>query len=304
MARPLPNLNQLRAFEAAARHLSFKLADEESHVTHAAVSHQIKALEEDLGVELFRRVTRGVRLSPHAEAFAAELSRNFQSIAEAAARLRGGHFHGPLRISSVPAYGMRILLPRLPGFQRKHPNIALDLDLEVALTDFEQTQAAVRYGRGPWPEVTARLLHRDIVAPVCAPQLVKGLKLPLSPEQMLRFPIAQSPGAAEDWKAWLLAAGARIEGPTDSRQMENRAVVLDYLLTGSGIALADLRFAGTELESGRLIRLHPATVEGVNGIYLVHPRTEFPDTRITTFGTWLAAEAAAMDITTGCPWEV
>lgn len=303
MGRTLPNLNQLRAFEAAARHLSFKQAAEELHVTQAAISHQIKALEEDLGVELFRRVTRGVKLLPEAEAFATQLTHNFHAMAEAAARLRGGRFHGPLRISSVPAYGMRVLLPRLSTFFDRHPDFDVDIKLEFALTDFQNADAAIRYGKGNWPDVTTRLLHRDIVAPICAPELVKGETLPLTPERLLTFPIAQSPGASDDWKAWLQAAGIRGEGPEDYRKMENRAVVLDYLLTGSGIALADLRFAAKELATGQLIRLHPAMVEGVNGIYLVHPKTEFPDARLTAFGTWLAAEAAAMDISVGCVWE-
>ncbi|MCB1431717.1 MAG: LysR family transcriptional regulator [Alphaproteobacteria bacterium] len=303
MGRPLPNLNQLRAFESAARHLSFKLAADELHVTHAAISHQIKALEEDLGIELFRRVTRGVKLLPHAEAFAAELSRNFEAMAEAAARVRGGRSLGPLRLSSVPAYGMRVLLPRLSGFKKRFPGVDVKIDLELALTDFQEMDGAIRYGRGNWPNVGERLLHRDIVTPVCKPDLVKGLTLPMAAERILSFPIAQSPGDEDDWKAWLQAAGHRGDGPKDCQRMENRAVVLDYVLTGSGIAMVDLRFAASELAAGRLVRLHPAIVEGVKGVYLVYPRTGFPDSRLTAFGTWLAAEATAMDISPGCPWE-
>jgi LysR family glycine cleavage system transcriptional activator len=302
MHRHLPNLNQLRAFEAAARHRSFKMAADELHVTHAAISHQIKALEEDLGMQLFRRVTRGVQLAPEAEIFAADLSRSFEAITEAAARVVQARKSGPLRISSVPAYGMRVLLPRLPGLKSRHPDLDLAVDLELGLTDFSTVDAALRYGKGGWSGVTAELVHRDILCPVCAPALVAGRRLPLSPRDIVGLPIAISPGAEEDWKNWLRAAGHRGAGPADLRRMENRAVVLDYLLTGMGAALADLRFAATELMSGQLVRLHKATVAGVNAIHLVYPQTGFPDRRIVAFGAWLKAEAEAMDLSHGCPW--
>jgi len=296
MGRPLPNLNQLRAFEAAARHLSFKLAAEELHVTQAAVSHQIKALEEDLGTALFRRVTRGVQLLPAAEIFAAELTRHFEEMATAAARLRQGQTKRPLRISSVPAYGMRVLLPRLHKFKDSHPGIEIDIGLELGLTDFHDVDAALRYGRGNWPGVISRLLHRDILAPVCVPRLVSGRSLPLAPEVLATMPVAMSPGAADDWTAWFRAA--HYQGPVDRdcQQIDNRAVELDYLLTGNGIGLIDLRFAAKELASGQLVRLHPLTVAGVNGIHLVQPKTGIPDARLAAFGDWLKAEAEAMEI--------
>lgn len=301
MGRPLPNLNQLRAFEAAARHLSFKLAAEELHVTQAAVSHQIKALEEDLGTALFRRVTRGVQLLPAARAFAAELTRHFEEMAAAAARLRQGQTKRPLRISSVPAYGMRVLLPRLHKFKDSHPGIEIDIGLELGLTDFHDVDAALRYGRGNWPGVTSRLLHRDIVCPVAAPELVAGRSLPLAPEVLATMSVAISPGAEDDWKAWFGAAGYRGPVERDGRQIENRAVVLDFLLTGSGIGLADLRFAAKELANGQLVRLHSLTVPGVNGIHLVQPKTGIPDARLAAFGDWLEAEAEAMEIADGGP---
>jgi LysR family glycine cleavage system transcriptional activator len=303
MSRHLPNLNQLRAFEAAARHLSFKLAAEELHVTHAAVSHQIKGLEQDLGLQLFHRVTRGVQLTPEAEIFAGELSRNFEAIAEAAARVVQGRRQGKLGISSVPAYGMRVLLPRLAKLRASHPDIDLEVSLELGLTDFHSVSAAVRYGKGNWPGVDSELMHRDVLCPVCAPVLVAGRKLPLAVRDIVDLPVALSPGAEQDWKTWLRKAGHRGAGPAERQLMENRAVVLDFVLTGTGMALADLRFAAKELVSGQLIRLHRQTVEGVNGIYLVYPQTNFPDPRLVAFGSWLRSEAEAMDVSHGCPWE-
>lgn len=197
---------------------------------------------------------------------------------------------------------MRILLPRLAEFRRKYPDIELELNLEAAFTSFNNSDAAVRYGRGRWANHASQLIHGDILSPICAPQLVKGLKLPLATAQLTRLPLARSPGGADDWKKWLKAAGDRTPIPQAFREFKNRAVVLDYMLTGNGIALVDLRFAATELASGRLVRVHPTISDGVNGVYIVHPKASHPDPRLVAFSTWLGLEAKRVDITGGGGW--
>lgn len=299
MTRRLPNLNQLRAFEAAARHLSFKNAAEELHVTHAAISHQIKALEEDLGRPLFRRLTRKVELLPEAADLAERLAANLDDIAEAVARIREEKSKGHLKISAVPAFGYRFVLPRLPDFHATHPGLEVELDLQAGLADLDGGgfDAGLRYGGGDWPGLDTRLIFRDTLAPLCAPAFLADRQLPLDPAEIATLPFAVSRGANRDWQSWCRTHGLDNPPRPAPLMLENRAVVLDYTVSGSGIALVDLRFAAKELETGQLICLHPTTVRGVNGTYLAWPRTPVADPRLLAFGDWLADQTATMEIT-------
>jgi LysR family glycine cleavage system transcriptional activator len=305
MSRRLPNLNQLRAFEAAARHLSFKAAAEELHVTDAAISHQIKALEADLGTALFQRSGRGVLLAPAALKLAETLTSAFDLMGQAIANYDHETNDAVLRISAVPAYGNRLIVPNLPAFAATHPDIKIELSLEVGLADLAAGEAdgGIRYGKGDWPGLDARLLHRDMLAPVCAPELVAGRRLPLDPAEIVQMPVALPPGAALDWANWQQAMGAEgaLSGPI--QRMENRAIAIDYLTLGYGVALYDLRFAAHELATGKLVRLHPSTIEGQNGIYLVSLHAATPDPWLLAFGTWLAGVAGQIDLSCGCPWD-
>ena len=297
MSRRLPNLNQLRAFEAAARHLSFKKAAEELHVTHAAVSHQIKALEEDLGRPLFRRLPRKVELEAGAAEFALRLGASFDQIEEAASSIRDTKQSGRIRMSAVPAFGYRFVLPRLARFREAHPDIEVEIELQAGIVSLEDGEfdAALRYGGGAWAGLDKMLIFRDILAVVASPTLIAGRALPLAPVEIAGMPYAVSTGAGRDWRSW--CAGQGLESPERPAPLplDNRAVVLDFLLAGGGVALTDLRFAANELASGQLVQLHPDTVEGTNGTYLVWPKTRVVDPKLTAFGAWLRSEVAAMD---------
>lgn len=301
MTRSLPSLKQLRAFEAAARLGSFKEAAEELHVTHAAISHQIKALEEDLGRPLFRRLTRKVELLPEAAELADKLTQSFAGIADAVDHIRMTKTGGKLRISSVPAFGYRFVLPRLSEFQKQNPQIDVKVDLHAGIVDLTQGafDVAIRYGAGDWPGVEARLIFQDRSAPVCAPERVAGKDLPLDPSEIAAMPYAVSPGAEKDWQMWCRNVGLNNPVRPAPIKLDNRAVVLDFLLTGGGVALVDQRFAAQELGNGHLVRLHPDTVTGVNGTYLVWPKTTVSDPKIVAFGDWLAKEVEDMNISVG-----
>src|SRR4051794_36642926 len=186
MAR-LPPLNSLRAFEAAARHLSFAEAAAELHVTPAAISHQIKALEADLGVKLFRRFNRAVRLTDAGQACLPGLRDGFERIAEAVARARQGDSVGVLTVTASPAIAAKWLVPRLERFRERHPSIDLRIDASMRLVDFtrEDVHVGLRYGGGKYPGLHTELLLRSEVFPVCAPALLKG-KHPLREPEDLR----------------------------------------------------------------------------------------------------------------------
>src|SRR5690349_11702865 len=213
MAR-LPPLNALRAFDAAARHLSFAEAAEELHVTPAAISHQIKALEDDLGVKLFRRLNRAVRLTDAGQACLPGLRDGFERIAEAVARARQGDSVGVLTVTSSPAVAAKWLVPRLERFRERHPGIDLRIDASMRMVDLarEDVHVGLRYGAGKYPGLHTEQLLRSQVFPVCAPALLKG-KYPLRKPEDLRhhtlihdetIPLDPS---GPDWTMWLRAAG-------------------------------------------------------------------------------------------------
>lgn len=176
MSRRLPPLNALKAFEAAARHLSFTRAAEELFVTQAAISHQIKALEEYLGIKLFRRKNRSLLLTEEGQGYFLDIKDIFTSISEATDKLLARSAKGALTVSLQPSFAIQWLVPRLVKFSERHPDIdvrikAVDMD-EGSLTD--DVDVAIYYGRGNWPGLRADKLHTEYLIPVCSPLLLTG----------------------------------------------------------------------------------------------------------------------------------
>ena len=176
MARRLPPLNALRAFEAGARHLSFTKAAEELFVTQAAVSHQVKLLEQDLGVALFRRMTRKLALTAEGRRLLGPVGAALDAIAEAAGALRAGAGGGTLTLSLTPTFGVRWLAPRLGRFWTAYPEIELRLQHSIHLIDFarDEIDAAVRWGSGVWPGLDVVYLMPAGLVPVCSPCCARG----------------------------------------------------------------------------------------------------------------------------------
>ena len=184
MTRPLPPLNALRAFEAAARHLSFKSAAEELNVTPAAVSHQVKALEDLLGVPLFHRMTRALRLTEAGQAALPALTEGFDKLVEAAKRIRAYSDSGVLTISVSPSFGSIWLVPRLERFRRRHPDIEIRIDGTDRLADVAsgEVDVALRYGPGNYKGVQVDFLFNQFNNPVCSPLFWKGTMLCCAPK--------------------------------------------------------------------------------------------------------------------------
>jgi LysR family glycine cleavage system transcriptional activator len=296
----LPPLNALRAFEAAARHLSFAEAAAELHVTPAAISHQIKALEDDLGIKLFRRLNRAVRLTDAGQACLPGLRDGFERIAEAVARARQGESLGVLTVTSSPAIAAKWLVPRLERFRERHPTIDLRIDASMRLVDFarEDVHVGLRYGGGNYPGLHAELLLRSEVFPVCAPALLKG-KHPLRQPEDLRhhtlihdetIPIdPQSP----DWAMWLRAAGVTDIDATRGLHFNQAALALDAAIDGRGVTLTRDVFAAADLAAGRLVRPFGAAMPASFAIYVVVPPALVTAPKVKAFRDWLFEEAAA-----------
>ena len=291
MARRLPPLNALRAFEAAARHLSFTKAADELNVTQAAISHQVKALEERLGVVLFRRLNRALLLTDAGQGFLPPLREAFDRMAAATERLRVDDSRGVLTLTTLPSIAARWLVPRLGRFREAHPDIDLRIDASQHLTDFvrENVDIALRYGGGEWDGMRADRLMTEDFFPVCSPRLL-DLDPPLrEPADILHHTLLHD-NSPTDWTMWFLAAGIEGGDPTRGPAFTDSSLVLQAAAEGQGVALGRGVLAAADLEAGRLVRPFDLSLEAKYAYYLVCPRATAESPKIASFRAWLLAE--------------
>ncbi|MEN3348000.1 MAG: LysR family transcriptional regulator, glycine cleavage system transcriptional activator, partial [Bradyrhizobium sp.] len=210
MTARLPSLNGLRAFEAAARHLSFTLAASELNVTQTAISHQIRRLEEELGIRLFVRQNRALTLTPEARDYLPGVRAAFNDLRLATDRLLRKDDDKVLTVSTLASLAAKWLLPRLTDFQEHHPGIDVRITTSTSLVDFQRdnVDAAIRYGRGQWPGLRSDWLMADRLFPVCSPALLTGGRPLRKPEDLAGHVLLHtSSGYDDDWRLWLTAAG-------------------------------------------------------------------------------------------------
>ena len=293
MKRRLPSLNQLRAFEAAARHESIKVGAEELCVTPGAVGHQIKGLELELNTALFQRKTRKIELTEEGRELSEHLGKALDAIESAVAQARKSDLAGTLKITIAPFFGNRWLLPRVPDFHKKHPGIEIKTSLSFDYVDLGKSgfDAALRYGAGDWSGMSCSLICRDVVSPFCAPQLINGLQLPLKTQDILSLPLASGGRWREDWLAWANAAGSEIADPETIIEYESRAFMFDAALSGQAVILADLRMTAADVAAGSLIPLSPIKVDRPQGLYVVSEQLPNPNPRLQVFTNWLVQQA-------------
>jgi LysR family transcriptional regulator, glycine cleavage system transcriptional activator len=288
----LPPLASLRAFEAATRLESVSRAADELFVTHGAVSHQIRTLEEHIGVPLFTRQGRGVLPTQDGRALATSIRAAFQQIESATQALKRRAQSNRLSISVLPSFGSRWLMPRITRFMFEHPDWSIAIDSSPALVDFsrEGVDVAIRFGRGPWPGVEGQRLMGDEYILVASPSLRRG-RLPKSPAQLADWPLL--PADAEPWKAWCEAAGIELPRPAIGLVFEDMGVMLQSAIDGHGIMLARRAIAATELEKGTLVELFGIATPSPSSYWLVWPADPPPSPRALAFREWLVAETAA-----------
>jgi LysR family glycine cleavage system transcriptional activator len=238
MSRRLPPLNALKAFEAAARQLSFTKAAEELFVTQAAVSHQIKALEEHLGIKLFMRKNRSLLLTEEGQGYFYDIKDIFSQLLEATEKLLARGAKGSISVSLPPTFAIQWLVPRLNQFSELHPEIdvrikAVDQE-ENSLTD--DVDVAIYYGRGNWPNVSADKLHTEYHTPVCSPMLMNEAK-PLNSIHDLVHHTLLHDMSREAWKDWMKAANVKNLNVNHGPIFSHSSMVLQAAIHGQGIAL-------------------------------------------------------------------
>ena len=289
MPRRLPNLNQLRAFEATARHLSFKDAANELFVTQAAISHQVKALEQDIGRKLFHRNGRDIRLTEEARKFVADITPALDQIAKATVALKSTGIAGTLKLSMNGFLADRVIRPHLTEFKTLYPELQLDMSYSRNIADFgtANIDASVQFGKGPWKGLASMLIYNRTV-PVCSPSLVEGLELPLSAEQVARLPLATTKGHTTGWLDWFAAAEFNETSNLDFIEFDDGGLAFDFATAGEGVAMAtEIGLIQHELSTGSLIQINPLAITPKHGIYLVYPETQHPDAGILAFADWL-----------------
>ena len=301
MPRSLPPLNSLRTFEAAARLGSFTKAARELNVTPAAVSHQIRGLEEYLGVTLFRRTTRSLVLTDQATAAAEILHEAFDRIGQSVESLRSdgrGGKSGTLSISVTPAFATRWLVSRLPHFQKKHPRIHLRITASPSPVDFDQedVDVAVRIGRGGFAGVVAVNLFHEWLAPVASPAFLRQNVL-RKPADITRVPMLHDnsmrrAGRPRAWQEWFRAAGAPLVEARRGTQFDDGHLALQAAASGGGVALGRLVYAVDDLAAKRLRIAMQPVIEMDIAYYLLIPEARAGLPAVIAFRTWIEAQAA------------
>jgi LysR family glycine cleavage system transcriptional activator len=295
--RKLPPLTELRAFEAAARHLSFQRAAAELHVTPTAISHQIKLLERHCGWALFRRRPRPLKLTAAGEALFPVLRDGFEAFADVLARVRSNTMGGRLRITATNAFAARWLLPRLPNWRAAHPRLKLDIIGTDSVLDLAAGEAdvAIRYTREPPSGVHCTELMRDTFCVVASPRLVGDQGESLSPAELANFPLIESEWPSTDldapnWRRWQIMARRRRNRVPDLARQQSLAFreelhAIEAAISGQGIAICSDVLVAPELASGALVQVSKLTLPGY-GFYLVHLSGHPKVTLISAFVEW------------------
>lgn len=291
MKRSLPPLNGLRAFEAAARHMSFTDAAEELSVTQAAISHQVRGLEQRLGLKLFVRRNRSLLLSEAGQAYLPSVRAAFDQLNEATEKLLQKDKGGNLTVTTTSSFAVKWLVPRLGGFQRSHPEIDVRVSTGTSLVDFsrEDVDIGIRYGRGQWPNLLAERLVSEDVMPVCAPSLLKGPNGLKKPVDLRRFNLLHIASFPDDWQVWLTAAG--VKGVDSSRGVSFDFALAAYqaAMDGLGVALGRNPLVEPDPKAGRLVVPFEFKRSSDFAYYLVYPPEAIRRRKIKAFRDWIVS---------------
>ena len=288
MARRLPPLATLRPFEAAARLESFTRAAEELHLTHGAVSHQVRALEEHLGAPLFARHGKRVALTAAGRAFAERVRGALDEIALAADALRARR-DDRLTVSVLPSFASRWLMPRLIRFMDANPKVEVNVIATTALANFrdDEVDVAIRFGAGPWPPYVCERFLDDEYFPVASPAMLKGRK-PRSPRDLLGLRIIRED--RDLWNAWFAAAGVPHEPAPGGPRVNDSTYALQAAARGEGIALARRSIIGEDLERGTLVRLFDVALPAATSYWFVSPKESADTPKVRAFRDWVKSE--------------
>jgi len=301
MKRMLPGTRALRTFEAAGRHLNFTRAADEVGLTPAAVSYQIKEMEDQLGVVLFTRSSRSIQLTPAGAVLfeaAADALDSLQRAAGRARRMTRGSAH--LRISLSARFAANWLMPRLPRFRAAHPGLELMFDITDQIRDFDadDVDIAIRFGTGKYEHALADRLFDMVVAPVCSPRLLETGPRLREPRDLFHHTLCYLDWKIDgmvwpNWRMWMEEAGIRDFDDSRCLAFPDSSHVVQAVIEGGAVGLADLAMIANDLAQGRLVRPFDigVSVAGEYAYHLVYPESSGQDPRVLAFRAWMLGEA-------------
>jgi LysR family glycine cleavage system transcriptional activator len=289
----LPPLNNLKAFEAAARHESFTRAAEELCVTQGAVSQQVKTLEEGLGIKLFNRERQRLIITEAGRDYLTVVRDALDRIAVGTERLLQRQNTGVLTVSTSPDFAAKWLVHRLGHFSEAHPGIDLRVSATMHHVDFarEEVDLAVRHGDGNWPGFDAVQLSAEQLFAVCSPKLPSGRRRLDKPADIVKFPLIHLDSRA-DWTKWLRAADIENVDVTHGPVLNRASMVIDAAINGQGVALARTTLTAWDLINGRLVRPFADSLPLSKTYWIIYPKATSSLPKIVTFRDWLLAEAS------------
>ncbi|MBA6252180.1 transcriptional regulator GcvA [Colwellia sp. MB3u-55] len=288
MSSRLPPLNALRAFEASARQLSFTRAAEELFVTQAAISHQIKSLEDFLGIKLFMRKNRALLLSEEGQAYYLDIKDVFNAINEATERLFARGEKGAITVSTQPSFAIQWLVPRLNAFYALHP----DIDVRIKAVDQPENSltgdvdVAIYFGRGHWADIDAEQLQKEYLIPVCSPLLLQGKKPLDKVEDLINHTLLHDT-SRRDWKRWFKQVNVKATNVNHGPIFSHSAMVVQAAMHGQGVALAHSFLAKPDIDAGRLICPFEDVLESKNAYYVVCRDRQVDLGKIAAFREWV-----------------
>lgn len=278
----------MRAFEASARQLSFTRAAEELFVTQAAISHQIKSLEDFLGIKLFMRKNRALLLSEEGQAYYLDIKDVFNAINEATERLFARGEKGAITVSTQPSFAIQWLVPRLNAFYALHP----DIDVRIKAVDQPENSltgdvdVAIYFGRGHWADIDAEQLQKEYLIPVCSPLLLQGKKPLDKVEDLINHTLLHDT-SRRDWKRWFKQVNVKATNVNHGPIFSHSAMVVQAAMHGQGVALAHSFLAKPDIDAGRLICPFEDVLESKNAYYVVCRDRQVDLGKIAAFREWV-----------------
>ncbi len=288
-----PSLNALRAFEAAARLQSFSRAAGELFVTHGAISHQIRGLEQAIGDKLFQRKNRKMLLTPAGAALVHRVRQSLLTLDEIFSTGDRADGAQTIVVSALSSFAIHWLAPRLVAFREVHPNINLQLLIEMQFADFSanSADAGIRYGAGSWSGLHETRLFDDYLVPVCAVDLAERLNMSEAAD-LLSAPVITN--SRQPWSTWLLGVGLPPVEPASVITVDDAGVALAAARHGAGIALSRFSLVSRDLKLGRLAAPIRTRVQDPYSYYLVHQSTSVNQEPLQALAEWLSAEGTDM----------
>jgi LysR family transcriptional regulator, glycine cleavage system transcriptional activator len=288
----LPNVGNLLAFEATARHGSVSRAADELNLTQSAVSRQIQQLEDTLGLSLFSRTRQRVVLTDVGRMYAAQIRQTLGDLSDAtrqAIALSGTS--GVLNLAVLPTFGTRWLIPRIPAFLARHPDVTVNFGVRLVPFDFtaEPFDAAIHFGQPHWPGAVCEFLMSEECVPVCSPAYRERIA---DPTDLARATLLQQSTRSTGWAEWFASAGIAIDNPLRGPRFEQFAMVAQAAVAGLGVGLIPHFLIADELSSGRLQVLFPRSLTSSGAYYLVYPDAKAEAPLVRSFRDWISGECA------------